>query len=496
MSKSNFYIQIFKNFNKFINNLFEKNLNKLNFDNLRNLTKNNKIILTFVALIVLFTSYLLLPTFYNPSEISAKLQNELNDKLQLKFNISKNINYNFFPRPHFTVNESSVFDEEKEISKIKNLKIYISLENLFSLENIKINDVIISNANFNLDKENYDFFIKILDNNFLERNLKIENSKVFFRSDENEVLFINKILELDYNYDSNESKNFIVSENEIFNLPYKIELFHHIEEKKYLSKLNLNLFKLQIESVFNYNENPKLGTLHIIFNKNKSIIDYKTSKNIFKFKYFDKLDEPKFVYSGNFNLNPFYSSLNGYADIFNLNYIFSSNSVLIELLKTEIFNSKNIDFKLNINAKNIYNNLNFKNLNLNSKIQDGLIDVDNTTFNWKNIADFKLSESLIYLNNGELVLDGKLKIKIKNYDELYKFLLTPRNYRNKIEDIEFNFTYNFDKKIADLKDIKVDNIFNQNLNLILNNVVLKSDNLQNKIYFKNLLNKAIKAYVG
>ena len=93
-------------------------------------------------------------------------------------------------------------------------------------------------------------------------------------------------------------------------------------------------------------------------------------------------------------------------------------------------------------------------------------------------------------------MDGKLRIKIKNYDEFYKFLLTPKNYRNKIEDVEFNFTYNFDKKIANLKDIKVDGKFYKNLNLILNNVILKSDNLQNKIYFKNLLNKAIKSYSG
>ena len=41
-----------------------------------------------------------------------------------------------------------------------------------------------------------------------------------------------------------------------------------------------------------------------------------------------------------------------------------------------------------------------------------------------------------------------------------------------------------------------DNKFNQNVNKILNNVILKSDNLQNKIYFKNLLNDAIKSYDG
>ena len=93
-------------------------------------------------------------------------------------------------------------------------------------------------------------------------------------------------------------------------------------------------------------------------------------------------------------------------------------------------------------------------------------------------------------------MDGKLKIKVKDYNNLYKFLLTPKNYRNQLNQIDLNFSYNFDQKIAELKDIKIDNKINQNINKILNNVILKKDDLQNKIYFKNLLNEAIKNYAG
>ena len=34
------------------------------------------------------------------------------------------------------------------------------------------------------------------------------------------------------------------------------------------------------------------------------------------------------------------------------------------------------------------------------------------------------------------------------------------------------------------------------INKILNNVIFKKDDLQNKIYFKNLLNEVIKSYAG
>ena len=137
MSKKNSFVKYLNNISDFINNLLEKNLNKLNFKNLSFLLKNNKIILTFVALFVIFVSYLLLPTFYNQSDISKKLKNELQSKFNLNFKFSQNIKYNFFPRPHFITTDSKILDNKKEIAEIKKLKIFISFDNLFSIKDIE-----------------------------------------------------------------------------------------------------------------------------------------------------------------------------------------------------------------------------------------------------------------------------------------------------------------------------------------------------------------------
>ena len=116
MSKKNFFVKHLKNINNFINNLLEKNLNKLNFKNLSFLFKNNKIILTFVALFVIFVSYLLLPTFYSENAVSKKLKDELETKLDLNLEFSQNIKYNFFPKPHFIINETTITNNQKEIT--------------------------------------------------------------------------------------------------------------------------------------------------------------------------------------------------------------------------------------------------------------------------------------------------------------------------------------------------------------------------------------------
>ena len=280
-----------------------------------------------------------------------------------------------------------------------------------------------------------------------------------------------------------------------------LHLMDEIEEgeKKILSidgVVNIDLIKLRIENELKLDEDKKKGISQLSFNKIKRVVEYQIEKNYFNFQIIDKIDQPNKIYKGRFNFKPFYASLEGDVDKINLNYLFGHNAIVAQLLKTEILNNKNIDFKLNINADNVYDNSNFRNINLKSKFQDGLIDTDKTKFEWRDFAVFELLESLIFVRNGELVLDGKLKININNYNKIYKFLLTPKNYRNEIKQIDLNFTYNFDQKTAELKDIKIDNQIDQNVNKILNNVILKKENLQNKIYFKNLLNEAIKSYAG
>ena len=115
MRKTNFFVKYINNISKLINNLLEKNLNKINFKNLSYLIKNNKIILTFVALFVIFLSYLLLPTFYKQSDILKVLNTELHKKLNLNFKFSKNIKYNFFPRPHFITTNTIINDKQTEL---------------------------------------------------------------------------------------------------------------------------------------------------------------------------------------------------------------------------------------------------------------------------------------------------------------------------------------------------------------------------------------------
>ena len=496
MRKTNFFIKFFKNISNLINNLLEKNLNKLNFKNFKNLSRNNIIVLTFVAVVVLFISYLLLPTFYKQTDISKELKNQLFNNYNFEFKFNEKLNYNFFPKPHFISENAILISDKNELSNIKKIKIFISFKNLFSLKNIKVKDLILENANFNLNKTNYNFFTKLLDKNLNNNVIKIKNSNIFFRNQNEEVLLINKVVNLKYYYDESKLKNFMNADSELFNIPYSIVSYKNEKKHILFSKININFLKLQIENELIYNENNYLGISQIKLKNLKRNIEYFVKENLFEFNYYDKIENQKVFYEGKFNFKPFYSEISGKSDILNLSYLFDTNAILVHLLKTEILNDNNIDFQLKIKSKEILSNNNIKNLKINSKIKDGFIDGDNTEFEWRDFAKFKLNQSLIYVKNGELVLDGKLEINIKNYNAFYKFLLTPKKYRKEIKKIDLNFIYNFDRKIANLKNINIDNKNHDRVNKIFKKVELRKDKLQNKIYFKNILNKAIKAYSG
>ena len=169
---------------------------------------------------------------------------------------------------------------------------------------------------------------------------------------------------------------------------------------------------------------------------------------------------------------------------------------VVQLIKTEIFNHESINFNLIIDANQIKQFQSFVDLNVNSKIQEGLIDFNKTKFSWKNYADFEVMDSLLYVNKNQLLLDGKLYVDIKDNNQIYKYLQISKNYRPNLEKLEFDFNYNFDQKVINFTSIKINDEISDKVYGVLNKIILKKDELQNKIYFKNLMKKAIKAYVG
>ena len=500
MKKHNFFLIFLKKVNIIINSLLEKKLNKLNFlfkaDKLLTFFNFKRIFGTIIVLLFLTFSYLFIPYTFNGNKLAIKIQSRLSNDLGINLNLSNNFTYNLFPKPNFIFQEIEFINESKKFADIKEMKIYVSFKNLFSIDKINIENIVVNKANFNLNKNNYKFFIDLLNKNFLNFDFVINNSSIIFKNIKNDVLFINKIIQLKYFFDLKDNKNTLVTNNEIFNIPYSTKLKDYPDKKKIISKIEFDFLKLKIQNEFNYGEIFKNGLIKFDFNKDKSEISYEIKKNFLNFIFLDKSLNKDFRYKGNINFIPFFSVILGDIKKFNVNQIFNSGSLYVQLLKTELLNNKNLNINTTIMAEQIspYNDLN--NLVLNLKIEDGLLDINESKFSWLDYVDFKISDSLLYVKDNNLLLDGNILVNIYDVNEIYKFFQTPRNYRKEIKKIRFNFIYNFDQKISNLNNIEIDGFKNQQINQILNQIISKETVLQNKVYFKNLINKAIKFYAG
>ena len=75
-------------------------------------------------------------------------------------------------------------------------------------------------------------------------------------------------------------------------------------------------------------------------------------------------------------------------------------------------------------------------------------------------------------------------------------MVTPKNLRKKISKVNVNFTYLFDEKNININDIRIDGKTLEKSKYTFDDILLKENNLQNRIYFKNLLNEVIKNYEG
>jgi hypothetical protein len=500
MSKHNFFAKFFKKTSIFINSLLKKKLNKLNFlfekDKFLTFLSFKRGFMFLSALIVLTFSYLSIPNFYDTSNLINNIKNQLYKDLNIDFSLSEEFSYNLFPKPNLTFQEIKFLNQDKKFASVDEMKIYISFSNLFASNDIRIKNINLNKVNFDLNKKNYNFFVKLLNSNFSNFNLEIENSKIFYRNIENEVLFINKIDQLKYYYDLKDNKNTFVANNEIFNIPYTVELKNHKDEKKILTKVNFDFLKLQVKNILSYKQIQKNGLIEFTYNKKKSEGTYQLNNNLFNFNYLSKSLDNDFKYEGIINFIPFFSKISGDIDIINLNKLFNPDTILVQLFKSELLNNKNLNINVIINAEQIIPFRDLNNLVFKIRIEDGLLDISETKFSWLDYVDFQIFDSLLYVRDNNLVLDSNISIDIHNSSEVYKFFQTPRNYRKKINKIKFNFVYNFDQEITNLNNIEIDNLVNPEVNKILDQFISKDTILQNRIYFKSLINEAIKSYAG
>ena len=136
----------------------------------------------------------------------------------------KKINYALLPRPHFSAKNLYILREDKIIGTTNNLKVYLDISHFFSINKIKMTNLVFNKTDFNIYLNDYIFFVDLLKIAPNENKILFKKSNIFFKNQNDEVLFINKINNSKYYYDSNNLQNVLTMKSEVFKVPYKLKI--------------------------------------------------------------------------------------------------------------------------------------------------------------------------------------------------------------------------------------------------------------------------------
>ena len=495
MIKHNFSIKNIKKQILYINNQIESIFNKIKFfrSNYKKilLDKNNRVFLACATVLFLSLSYFLIPTLYDKELIQSQIKNQIYKKYKIKIKFNKKINYGLLPKPHFIAKDLSIMRNDKEIGIAKNFKVLISAGNFLDMNNINTKDLILNNTDFNIQKDDYIFFESLLKTEPNENKIIIKNSNIFFRDKDEEVLFINKIADSQFYYDSNKLQNVFVSKNKIFNVPFKLKIENDKFNKKFYSKFSSKRIRLNIDNEFNYDD-KKMGFLDISFINNSTSFDYKINKNSINFKSKDFKNK----FDGLIEIKPFYLTANFYYDGLSSRNFFNEDSFLVDLIKSEIFKNKNLNSNLKFNIKKITNIAELNNLFLNIDVKEGDIELSNSSIMWKEDLKISLEECVLNYDGNQINLDGKIILDFLDIENFYRSFQIKKKNRAKIEKIELYFVYDFNQNLMSFSNPRIDDSPNLKIENYFEDFNENDKREFNKVKFKNFVSNFFDIYAG
>jgi hypothetical protein len=494
MSKKNLFN---KKFNKSLLSITKRiesffNFFKENFSYKKKFPRNlnaidKRIFITIAVIFITVIGYFLSPSFYDKNKIKAELENQILDQYNLKVKIDASLKYGLFPKPHFYSKDTIINYKSNVVAKSNNTKIFISINNFFSLKNIKIKNLVFKKTDFKFNNLSYNFFINLLINNKSNHEINFIDSKLFYLDQNGDMIFYANLKRLNFLNKDNFLQRFN-SKLDIFNIPVDLEVENNTFEKNFVTKINSHPLRLNIRGKTNYDDKELDGKLDFtIINKNNKI-SYSLKNNSLKFN----TDENEFT--GDINIKPFFLNSNLKFYQIDLKKIFKGDSILVNLFKSEILNNKNLNGEINIST-NTLKDINFlSKIKFNIILDEGELILKNLETIFKDSVIINLSDTQLIIDNNKLKFAGYVSLDFIDINNFYAHYQINRNYRKNIKKIYFGFFLNLDDSFIEIDNLKVNGNTNKNLEKFLDEFNSRRDDIFNKIIVRNSIKNFLKNF--
>ena len=449
--------------------------------------KNSKVFISvfnrylILLIVILFSSlfYLSAPSLYN----YVTLQKELTEKLLKEFNLntalSANIVYKILPSPNFEISNVLLITNKdnkfNEYAQIKKMKIYISTKNLQNQKQLEIKNIVISEANFNIDENSYSYINNYLKNKISNKKIQIKKSKIFFRknNDEKEVIALSTLNKSKIFYDEKNYNNKITIDGSVYNTKYKLNLSRNIYKKNATNiSINLKKLKAKIESIFiedlgkknTYNGETSINFLGSEINTKYQVVDQDVtvySKN-------SKINNNNISFKGKIGISPFYSNIDASLESINVIKTIENLSKLKNLLDEKILLNRSLNGNIVLSINSLKGIKIFDKAEIRLRIVNGKLILNNSVFISDKIGKMFFVDSVLESIDKKKIFQSKILFEIYNQKKFFQKLQIPKNSRINLNNIYFEIE----------KDLYLDEI-------IINKFML------NKKTASNSLNKTI-----
>ena len=449
----------------------------------------------------LYLLYLSIPGILINENIQKELEEKLKKEYNLDFALTPDINYSILPKPHYSINDVVIFTEkmgyQKEFSQIKKLKIFINQNNFFKMNNV-IKKIEIRNANFFIEKSDFNFINNFLNDGFSKNSIKVLKSKIFYKNNEGQIVSFLSLENTLVLYDEINKENSLVSKGKIFNIPFTFDWKNDEILNENVTRLRLNPLKLSFLN--KSKKDNEIKNLKINFKRSKINTNYSLKEDtIFLESNNSFLGTNKFNYEGKINLDPFDFQIDSQIQKLDLKKILPNKDILDEIFSREFLLNENFNGKLAIKSNSLNNGSFFNEILINSNYVGEKIELSNSMLLNKKIGSLNLDYGSIYLEENDIFFKGKFSFEVFDKNKFYrKFLVSKKNQKN-IDKVYFGLIYNlsnFDTKIFFISLNKDELESNDNLDNLIYSFNNNSIKINNWISLRSFINKILSSYSG
>ncbi len=224
----------------------------------------SRYLVLLIILLFAFLFYLSIPSLYNFGKIQKDLNKKLSDEFNLNTSLSANITYKILPTPNFEITNVFLTDDSEnkfdDFVQIKKMNIYVYVKSLYNKNKLDIKNVVISEANININNKTYQYINNYFKNKISSKKIKIKKSKIFFKNNnfEKDVVALATINKLNFFYDKNKNKNNINFNGTIYNTKYDFRLSRNINKKNTDIDVKFNNLNALLKSEFSKDKKRKI----------------------------------------------------------------------------------------------------------------------------------------------------------------------------------------------------------------------------------------------